>query len=336
MTTPQLEVEHLGVTFAGPTDERLAAVADLSFRVEFGEALVIVGESGSGKTLTALSILGLTPPTARVEGVIRFADVDLRRLGERQLRQIRGRDIAMIYQDPMSALDPVWSIGSQITETIREHEEVSKADAARRAIALLERVGLPEPSRMARAYPHELSGGMRQRALIAMALACSPKLLIGDEPTTALDVTIQAQILELLKDLRRDLGLTLLLITHDMGVAADIADRVLVMYAGRAVEVGEATRIFRAPYHPYTEALLKSAELGGLVPKAPLAAIPGVPPPIDARPSGCPFHPRCPQAQAVCADDRPVLLGDDGELAACHFPLHALSATRVAPTIGHG
>jgi oligopeptide/dipeptide ABC transporter ATP-binding protein len=321
MTRPLLEIERLRVTFAGPAKQRLAAVEDLSLAIDAGEALIIVGESGSGKTLTALSILGLAPATADVQGAIWFAGIDLSGLGERQLRQIRGRDIAMIYQDPMSALDPVWSIESQISETIRAHEDTSRAHATRRAIALLERVGLPEPSRIARAYPHELSGGMRQRALIAMALACSPKLLIGDEPTTALDVTIQAQILELLRDLRRDLGLTLLLITHDMGVAADIADRVLVMYAGRAVEVGEVTRIFRAPRHPYTEALLQSAELGGLVPKTPLLAIPGVPPPIDARPPGCAFHPRCPRAQTICADERPELIGDDSETAACFFPL---------------
>jgi oligopeptide/dipeptide ABC transporter ATP-binding protein len=324
MNWPLLKVEHLRVTFPRRGGTRSAAVDDLSFNVAQGEALVIVGESGSGKTLTALSILGLTPRTARIAGTIAFEGTDLSTVSERHMRRIRGRDISMIYQDPMSALDPVWSVGNQIVETILQHEKVSRSVAHARAVALLERVGLPEPKRIARAFPHELSGGMRQRALIAMALACSPKLLIGDEPTTALDVTIQAQILELLKELQRDLGLTIILITHNMGVAANLADRVLVMYAGRAVEVGTSTRIFKAPFHPYTQALLRSAEIREFAPKTPLAAIPGAPPPIDARPAGCPFHLRCPRAQPDCSAARPDLRGTDDELAACYHPVNEL------------
>ena len=316
-----LRVDSLRVTFPRRHGAPLVAVDDVSFAVDQGDALVIVGESGSGKTLTALSILGLTPRTAAVSGTISFEGTDLRALPDRRLREIRGRDIAMIYQDPMSALDPVWSIGNQISEAIREHERVSRASAGARTLSLLRRVGLPEPDRIARAFPHELSGGMRQRALIAMALACSPKLLIADEPTTALDVTIQAQILELLKELRRDLGLAIILITHNMGVAADLADRVLVMYAGRAVEMGASSRIFSAPYHPYTDALLRSAEIAGLDQKSPLVAIPGVPPPIDARPTGCPFHPRCDRAQDDCSAVRPDLRGSPEALVACHHPI---------------
>jgi oligopeptide/dipeptide ABC transporter ATP-binding protein len=329
MSEVLLRVDSLRIAFARRHGAPLVAVDDVSFTVGQGDALVIVGESGSGKTLTALSILGLAPPTAAVSGTISFEGTDLTTLPERRLREIRGRDISMIYQDPMSALDPVWSIGNQISEAIREHERVSRASAGARTLALLRRVGLPEPGRIARAFPHELSGGMRQRALIAMALACSPKLLIADEPTTALDVTIQAQILELLKELRQDLGLAIILITHNMGVAADLADRVLVMYAGRAVEMGESSRIFSAPYHPYTDALLRSAEIADLEQKSPLVAIPGVPPPLDARPTGCPFHPRCGRAQIDCSATRPELRGSPDALTACHHPLNALPAPRL-------
>ena len=326
MSEVLLRVDSLRITFPQRRGAPLVAVDDVSFAVDPGDALVIVGESGSGKTLTALSILGLAPRTATVSGTISFEGTDLTALPDRRLREIRGRDIAMIYQDPMSALDPVWSIGNQITEAIREHERVSRGSAGARTLSLLRRVGLPEPDRIARAFPHELSGGMRQRALIAMALACSPKLLIADEPTTALDVTIQAQLLELLKELRRDLGLAIVLITHNMGVAADLADRVLVMYAGRAVEMGASNRIFSTPYHPYTEALLRSAEIAGLAQKSPLVAIPGVPPPIDARPTGCPFHPRCDRAQDDCSARRPDLRGSLDARVACHYPINEPAA----------
>lgn len=333
MTVPLLSVQNLAVGFPARGRGELLAVEDVSFDLWPGEALVIVGESGSGKSLTALSILGLVPREARVRGRIEFLGRDLLQLAARELRALRGRDIAMIYQDPMSAFDPVWTIGEQIVETIRAHESVPRTVAKARAIEVLGRVHLPEPERLVDAYPHELSGGMRQRALIAMALACSPRLLVADEPTTALDVTIQAQIIELLKELRSSLGLTILFITHDMGVAADLADRLLVMYAGRAVEVGGAAHIFARPAHPYTDALLESAEIAAAEPKQPLRAIPGAPPPLGARPPGCPFHPRCPIARSRCREARPTLEPTEpGRLAACHFPLSLQAAAEI--TVG--
>lgn len=331
MTVPLLSVQNLTVGFRARGRGELLAVEDVSFDLWPGEALVIVGESGSGKSLTALSILGLVPREARVGGRIEFLGRDLLRLPPRELRALRGRDIAMIYQDPTSAFDPVWTIGEQIVETIRAHESVPRTVARARAIEVLVPVHLPEPERLVDAYPHELSGGMRQRALIAMALACSPRLLVADEPTTALDVTIQAQIIELLKELRLSLGLTILFITHDMGVAADLADRLLVMYAGRAVEVGGAAHIFARPAHPYTDALLESAEIAAAEPKQPLRAIPGAPPPLSARPAGCPFHPRCPIARSRCREERPTLEPTEpGRLTACHFPLGLQTAAEVA------
>jgi oligopeptide/dipeptide ABC transporter ATP-binding protein len=322
--TPLLSVRDLVVGFPAGGGHELRAVAGVSFDLWSGESLVIVGESGSGKSLTALTILGLAPREARIRGRVEFDGRDLLRLSAQELRAIRGHDIAMIYQDPMSAFDPVWTIGDQIVETIRAHESISPKVARQRAVEVLARVHLPEPEHLVDAYPHELSGGMRQRALIAMALSCGPRLLIADEPTTALDVTIQAQILELLRELRHSLGLAILFITHDMGVAADLADRLLVMYAGRAVEVGAATRIFAGPSHPYTDALLHSADLAAAAPKQPLRAIPGAPPSLGARPPGCAFHPRCPRAQAPCRTQPPALERiDAGHLAACHFPLEA-------------
>jgi oligopeptide/dipeptide ABC transporter ATP-binding protein len=315
-----LSVRDLRITFTAGKGH-VTAVDGLDLDLVRGEALVVVGESGSGKSLSALSILGLQPDTARREGRIEFEGRDLTRLSERELRALRGASISMIYQDPMSALDPVWTVGEQIAETIRAHERVSSSAVRDRVHGLLARVGLPDPARIARANPHQLSGGMRQRALIAMALSCQPRLLIADEPTTALDVTIQAQILELLKDLRRDMGLTILLITHDMGVAADLADRVLVMYAGRAVEAGSADDVLLRPSHHYTAGLLGSADLAETVPKQPIRAIAGSPPPLAARPPGCAFHPRCARASEQCRVDVPRLLPTETTIAACHHPI---------------
>jgi oligopeptide/dipeptide ABC transporter ATP-binding protein len=275
-------------------------VIDVGFSVAKGETLCLVGESGSGKSLTALSIMRLIQSPGRIaSGQILFQGRDLLALSEREMEQVRGAEIGLIFQEPMTALNPVFTIGNQIEETLRIHGRATRADARQKAIELLASVSVPEPERRVREYPHQLSGGLRQRALIALALACGPALLIADEPTTALDVTIQAQILDLLRDLQKRLGLALLLITHDLGIVAEMADRVAVMYAGRIVEQAPVERLFAAPKHPYTQGLM--ASLPGVQPGARLKAIQGTVPALGHLPTGCAFAPRCPDRFEPCA-----------------------------------
>jgi peptide/nickel transport system ATP-binding protein len=294
---PLLRVEDLRVEFS-TEDGIVHAVDGISYEVQRGRTLGIVGESGSGKTVASLTTLGLTRTQgARVSGQILFEGRDLVALSDAELRAIRGNDIAMVFQDPLSSLHPFFKVGVQLIEAVRAHQDVSKQLARARAIELLGLVGIPDPSRRVDDYPHEFSGGMRQRAMIAMALANEPKLLIADEPTTALDVTVQAQILELMEQLQRELGMAIVIITHDLGVVAGLADDIAVMYAGRIVETTSAELLFSKPQHPYTWGLLKSIpRLEGSRDEA-LVPISGAPPSLINPPSGCHFHPRCPYAQ---------------------------------------
>jgi peptide/nickel transport system ATP-binding protein len=313
-----LRVEDLHVAF--PTEDgAVHAVDGISYELQSGRTLGIVGESGSGKTVAALTVMGLVGKSARVSGRICFDGSDLLALQAAQMRALRGSQLAMIFQDPLSALHPLHRVGWQLVEAIRAHREVSKAQARTRAVELLDLVGIPDPARRVDAYPHELSGGQRQRVMIAMALSNEPKLLIADEPTTALDVTVQAQILELLRRLQRELGMAIVIVTHDLGVVAELADEIAVMYAGRIVERGPVERIFASPQHPYTWGLLRSiprleGSVGELVPIA------GRPPSLISPPSGCRFHPRCPYALPEHARIDPALqpvAGEDGHSAAC-------------------
>jgi peptide/nickel transport system ATP-binding protein len=310
---PLLRVEDLHVEF--PTEDGVVhAVDGISYEIARGQTLGIVGESGSGKTVSSLTTLGLTRNQgARVSGRIMFEDKDLVALPDGELRAIRGNDIAMVFQDPLSSLHPFFKVGSQLIEAVRAHQDVSKAAARARAIELLGLVGIPDPEKRVDHYPHEFSGGMRQRAMIAMALANEPKLLIADEPTTALDVTVQAQILALLERLQRELGMAILIITHDLGVVAEMANEIAVMYAGRIVETASAELMFAGPEHPYTWGLLKSIpRLKGGRDEA-LTPILGTPPSLIRRPSGCHFHPRCPYAQPDHARIDPQLQPVAGE-----------------------
>ncbi len=303
---PLLSVRNLRTVF-GTMQGDVTAVDDVSFDVAPGEVLGIVGESGSGKSVTALSIMGLLPqpPGRVVGGEILFEGRDLLKLPKSEMRRLRGSAIGMIFQEPMTSLNPVFSIGDQITETIRVHERIGAAAARARGIEMLEKVGIPSPQRRIDDFPHQLSGGMRQRVMIAMALSCSPRLLLADEPTTALDVTIQAQILDLLRDLQRELGMAIVIITHNMGVIAEFADRVAVMYAGRIAEEGPVGRIFDAPTHPYTSGLLSSTpDLVGEVPR--LRTIPGTLPSLYELPPGCRFAPRCGRRVEACEAGRPA------------------------------
>jgi peptide/nickel transport system ATP-binding protein len=293
VSDPVLSVEHLRVTFA-TEDGPVHAVDDVSFALRAGEVLAVVGESGSGKSVTAMTLMGLTrSPNASLAGRALLGDVELLGASEAELRAVRGKRLAMIFQDPMTSLNPVHRIGAQIAEQIRAHEDVSAAAARDRAVALLERVGIPHAAERARGYPHELSGGMRQRVMIAMALSCDPAVLIADEPTTALDVTIQAQILRELRELRDRTGTAIVLVTHDLGVVAEIADRVAVMYAGRIVETGTLDEVFYDPQHPYTWGLLGSIARIDRPRPARLPSIPGAPPSLADCPEGCHFRPRC-------------------------------------------
>ena len=303
MSEPLLRVEHLTTGF--DTGGRFVpAVIDVGFHLDKGETLCLVGESGSGKSLTAFSILRLIEAPGRIDrGRVVFKGRDLLPLPEREMQRIRGAEIALVFQEPMTALNPVFTIGSQIEETLLVHGRATRRTARDKAIELLEAVQFPDPARRVRDYPHQLSGGLRQRALIAMALACSPELLIADEPTTALDVTIQAQILELLRDLQQRLGLALLLITHDLGVVAQMAERVAVMYAGRIVEEATVADLFAYPKHPYTRGLL--ASIPGGAPGTRLLAIPGTVPVPGQLPSGCCFTPRCPSRFEPCPKAHP-------------------------------
>jgi peptide/nickel transport system ATP-binding protein len=307
MTAPLLELENLHTYFY--TDNGVARAVDgVSFQVGAGETVGVVGESGCGKSVTALSILRLVRPPGRVEpgSAIRFEGRDLLSLGERDMQQVRGNRIAMVFQEPMTALNPVFTVGDQIAEVARIHAGMSKRDAWHKAIEMLRLVGIPAPEQRADEYPHQLSGGMRQRVVIAMALVMNPALVIADEPTTALDVTIQAQILELMADLTRRLGTSILLITHDLGVVAENCSRVIVMYAGEVVEEAATSELFARAHHPYTEGLLGAMpRVGGEAER--LATIPGTVPPPTAWPAGCRFRDRCPYAWERCEREHPPL-----------------------------
>jgi len=303
-----LEIEGLKTQFFTSAGT-VRAVDGVDYNVEEGETVAVVGESGCGKSVTALSIMRLVadPPGKIVEGQIRFKGTDLLSLSEEEMRQIRGRDIGMVFQEPMTSLNPVLSIGRQLTETLETHFGMSREKADERAVELLGLVGIAEPERRLAQYPHHFSGGMRQRVMIAMALACDPKLIIADEPTTALDVTIQAQILELMKNLTREMGVAMIIITHNLGVVARYADRVNVMYAGKIVESGSAKEIYHFPRHPYTLALLKSVPRLDLPRGGKLDPVDGQPPDLARLYDGCPFRPRCRFAQPACANSVPKL-----------------------------
>ena len=315
---PLLQVQDLAVTFRTP-DGLIHAVNGVDLRVDDSEIVGLVGESGCGKSVTALSILGLVPvPPGRFDrGAILFRGEDLLRKSERQMQRIRGNDIAMVFQDPMASLNPVFPVGDQIAEAVELHQAQPRAAAAEAAVDALRQVGVPLPEQRAHEYPHQLSGGMRQRVMIAMALSCGPQLLIADEPTTALDVTIQAQILHLLRAMARRRAMAILLITHDLGVVAELVDRVTVMYTGRVMEQALVGPLFREPRHPYTRALFDSMpRMEGEIER--LRAIGGTVPDAGALPPGCTFHPRCPQATSVCEQREPRLLDTGaGHLARC-------------------
>ena len=330
MTEPKvLDVAGLSVTFR-TEDGPVNAVHDVSFEVGTGEIVCIVGESGSGKTVSLLSILGLIDRrNTHVEGAANFRGQPLLGLSSRRLRRIRGGEIAFVPQDPMTAMTPVLTIGSQIVEQIRAHRRVSRGEARARAIALLDEVGIPDADQAVDRYPHQLSGGMRQRAVIAMALSCEPKLVIADEPTTALDATVQAQVLDLLRRLRHTHGSSVVLITHDMGVVAEMADRVVVMYAGRIAESGSTRDIFLDPWHPYTWGLLASIPPLDGPRAARLPSIPGQPPLPREMPRGCPFAPRCAARMAVCAEPPPVRRGE-GRRALCFLDATGRAEARLA------
>ncbi|KKM08833.1 peptide ABC transporter ATP-binding protein [Clostridiales bacterium PH28_bin88] len=307
MVEPLLEVQQLQ-TYFYTADGVVPAVDGVSVSMGRGETLAIVGESGSGKSVTSLSIMQLVPrpPGKIVGGAIRFGGEDLLKKSPAEMRRIRGNRISMIFQEPMTSLNPVFRVGEQVAETLRLHQGLGKREAWLQAVEMLKKVGIPSPEKRVRDYPHQLSGGMRQRVMIAMALSCNPELLIADEPTTALDVTIQAQILDLMRQLRREFGTAILLITHDLGVVAEMADRVLVMYAGRVVEEAGVTDLFDDPKHPYTAGLLRSIpRLEGTGER--LYTIEGtVPNPVQL-PAGCAFHPRCPLAGELCRKEEPQL-----------------------------
>ena len=304
-----LEVQDLRIQFRTPSGI-LHAVDGISYDVEKGETVALVGESGCGKSVSALAILRLlaVPPGRVVSGAVRFLGQDLLTLRNEDMRAVRGRQIAMVFQEPMTSLNPVLSIGLQLTETMTQHLGISRAESARRAADYLRMVGIPEPEHRLKQYPHHLSGGMRQRVMIAMALCCEPALIIADEPTTALDVTIQAQILELMKSLSRRLGVALILITHNLGVVARYADQANVMYAGKIVEQGKARDVYRQPRHPYTLGLLRSVPRLDRSRQRQLEAIPGQPPDLTRLPNGCAFVPRCGFNVARCALETPRLV----------------------------
>jgi len=316
---PVLEVSGLSTVFHARTGI-VRAVQEVSFSVDAGETLAIVGESGCGKTMTALSLMRLIPmpPGQITAGTVKVGGTDLLALDEASMRKMRGSQIAMIFQEPMTALNPLFTVGRQIAEMVSLHERVSRRAARDRAVEMLQHVRIPAPERRAREYPHQMSGGMRQRAMIAMALACRPKVLIADEPTTALDVTIQAQVLDLIDDLRRELGTAVVLITHDLGVVAETAERMIVMYAGRKVEEGRTKDLFADPCHPYLQGLLASVPRFGSAEGTRLREIPGIVPPLNDLPRGCAFAPRCASAVTTCRDAIPDLEPKrPGHTAAC-------------------
>ena len=320
-----LEVEDLRVTFGGRDRSDVRAVDGVSFTVEAGQTIGLVGESGCGKSVTSLAIMGLLPSTGvRVAGSVSFDGRQLLTMKTDQLRDIRGRDITMVFQDPMTSLNPVITIGLQVTEVLTRHRGMNKGEARTEAASLLRRVGIPDPDRRLKDYPHQLSGGMRQRALIAMALACQPRLMIADEPTTALDVTIQAQILDLLKQLTEETGAALIMITHDLGVVAGLCDTVNVMYSGRIVESAPRRELFADPRHPYTHGLLASIPRLDHPRGTPLTPIPGSPRDVLPWADGCAFAPRCSQPVDACVQQAPGLgpIGTSGvHDLRCHHPV---------------
>ncbi len=322
MGEPVLRVRNLSVEF--PSDDGIVrAVDDVSFDVEHGETLAIVGESGSGKSVTSMAIMGLLPKYASVRGEAWFGDVNLVGLGEKQLQPYRGDRIAMVFQDALASLNPVFTVGDQIGEAISVHHSLTKAELRARVLELLDVVGIPNPSQRIDQFPHEYSGGMRQRAMIAMSIANEPDLLIADEPTTALDVTIQAQVMEVMERIQDRTNSAIMLITHDLGVVAGVADRIMVMYAGRQAEIGTVDDVFYDPRHPYTRGLLASLpRLDRRTDGARLHRIKGQPPSLTFLPPGCSFTPRCPYAQApgVCSTQRPELQDiATGHVSSCHF-----------------
>ncbi|MCC5958752.1 MAG: ABC transporter ATP-binding protein [Rhodobacteraceae bacterium] len=300
MNAPFLSIRNLGVAFTGGT-RPVRAVNDVSLDVAQGEAVALIGESGSGKSVTMRAIMRLNPEKrTKLQGSIELGGRDILKMTPREMSSLRGAQAAMIFQEPLLALDPVYSLGDQIVETIRRHEPISRDAARARALELFERVRIPSAKSRLDNYPHEMSGGMRQRAMIALALSCRPKLLLADEPTTALDATVQIQVLLLLRELQRDLGLSIIFVTHDIGAAVEVADRIAVMYAGQIVEQATARELIRTPRHPYTLGLLKSRADGAMVKGERLEAIPGAPPDLANLPQGCPFAPRCFLADADC------------------------------------
>ena len=334
---PVLTVKGLTVSFVG-SGRDVPAVRGIDFELFPGEVLGVVGESGSGKSVTALSLMGLLPDTARVGGSVQMDGTEIVGADDEVVRQMRGRKMGIIFQDPMTTLNPVLRVGPQITEGIFVHGLAPRSSGGKKAAALLKEVHIPDPDARTRQYPHQFSGGMRQRAVIAMTMATTPDVIIADEPTTALDVTVQAQVLSVLKQVQEDTGSAVILITHDLGVIAELADRVMVMYAGRVVETGPVHDIFARPRHPYTIGLMSSQprldlDVDRLVP------IPGQPPSPDSLPSGCPFHPRCPigENRPECADTEPALVTfGPGRATACHFPDEAAALAEILPGAGKG
>lgn len=326
---PMVRLSDLSVTFSGAR-KPVHAVSGVSLEVQRGEVVALIGESGSGKSVTMRTLLRLHPERrTRIGGTVQVAGRDVLAMSQRELADFRGKVASMIFQEPLLALDPVYSVGAQIVESIRRHESVSQAEAQQRALALFERVRIPSPERRLQAYPHEMSGGMRQRAMIALALACKPQLLLADEPTTALDATVQIQILLLLRELQRDLGLSVIFVTHDIGAAVEVADRIAVMYAGRIVEEGTARELIRSPRHPYTIALLKSRAHGALARGTRLETIGGAPPDLSALPPGCAFAERCALASDACrAAQPPVVALAQNHRARC---IHTDAAAATAP-----
>ncbi|MGB0680061.1 MAG: ABC transporter ATP-binding protein [Polyangiales bacterium] len=323
-----MRLEHLALGFRSDAGT-LRVVDGVDLQVHRGEILAVVGESGCGKSVTFLSVLGLLPPGGQIDhGQVLFDGQDLRTLPQAAMRQLRGRRIAMIFQDALSSLNPVYSIGMQLEEALRQHTGLSRVQARRRSLALLRRVGIPAPEERIDAYPHELSGGMRQRVMIAMALSAEPELLIADEPTTALDVTVQAQILSLLQSLQHELGMAVVLITHDLGAVWEVADRVAVMYAGQIVEQASRSRLFQTPQHPYTQALLASLPAAALAQGShTLPTIAGqVPDPRDW-PTGCRFAPRCPKAHALCEQQAPPFVPQPGREGVACWAVHPKEAS---------
>ena len=328
-----LEVDDLKMYFH-TQDGVVKAVNGVSYTLDRGETLGVVGESGSGKSVTSLTIMGLIDmPPGRIEGGdVRYRGKSLLKMSEHELEHVRGNDIAIIFQDPMTSLNPVYTIGRQLGEGLRLHRGYSKEQATKRAIELLDMVGIPNAAERVKSYPHEFSGGMRQRVMIAMALACDPDILIADEPTTALDVTIQAQIIELMKEMQEKNGNAIVMITHDLGVVADVADKIMVMYAGRPVEFGTAEEIFYNPIHPYTWGLVRSIPEQVIDEKKPLTPIKGNPPSLVNLPKGCSFAPRCPYATDKCRAERPeTYTTETGHYARCHYSMDPEFVRKNAP-----